>query len=102
MVIWYITKLRFDLYINSLRARPPVSISSELSPCKPFLGRPCLFPAILITIGRLLAGDWGQNTTVLPPIVRHFDVVPGSLVCDVMLRRSQRQVNDVIKQLART
>jgi hypothetical protein len=24
--------------------------------------------------------------TVLPPIVRHFDVVPGSLVCDVMLR----------------
>jgi hypothetical protein len=39
----------------------------------------------LIAIGRHLAGV-GQKTTVLPPIVNHFDVVPGSLVCDVMLR----------------
>jgi hypothetical protein len=27
-----------------------------------------------------------KKLSFLPPIVRHFDVVPGSLVCDVMLR----------------
>jgi hypothetical protein len=59
-----------------------------------------LFPAILIAIGSLFSGDLGQKATVLPLIVRHFDVVPGSLVCqcEIMLRRSQRQANDVIKQ----
>jgi hypothetical protein len=77
------------LYINSLRARTPVSISSEPNrrdiDVKHFLGRSCLSPAILITIGHRLAGDKGKKTTNLAPIVRHFDVVPGSLVCDVML-----------------
>jgi hypothetical protein len=48
------------IYLNSLWARPPVSISSEPAHDvygKPFLGRPCLFPAILIAIGHRLAGD---------------------------------------------
>jgi hypothetical protein len=63
--------------------RPPVNISSEPArDGKPFLGRPCLFLAILIAIGRRLAG---KKTTVFHPIVCHFYVVPGSLVCDVML-----------------